>query len=183
MRKRFAVIGIICGLVLTHSALSDQISPEDERGASEFPSSIVVSVVSDRTTYRAGDDVKIEVFLKNTSAYALAAVFYAPWYDVGLKVTDADGNNVGPNLVPRHPPMSGSIHPWPIAPGEQILAWKHVGPISDVSQYIDGAGFVSTRNWGYIFDKPGRYRLSAIRYFRNAQTQPSNPLWITVTGG
>ena len=180
MRFKFAMtvlLSLIIGLTVGNTDTRAQ-----DRAASEYRSSLIVSLLSDRQNYLAGDDVRIQVRLRNASPYPLSLLFLEPWYDMRLHVTDANGEELRPSSV-HNPGFSGSLHPRTIPPNHEILAWKYVAPIPDTSatsKLIGADGFVTTKAWGYTFDKPGIYKIVAERILGDSVSMPSNSIMITI---
>jgi hypothetical protein len=111
-----------------------------------------VSLGSDRSSYRVGDDVKIQVRIKNISSQAVEYFNGSPWTEVSLIVKDASGNRVeqtgAANPITYHTLQGSGARDLPA--GQSVtLEWR-------------GQSWSNLSNWGYSLMHPGQYTIIAV---------------------
>jgi len=159
------------------------------------PASIAVTLVSETTSYKTGDTVRLKIVVRNASASPLSLLFSGPQNDSQLSIRDAAGALVAADTRPTGPLFntSGSVAPTALQPGESVPDTEYaLGMPSDVQSSPEFAqGFVPTSWWGYTLSKPGRYTIVARRVLVPPGVSPSasagifsawsNPVVISVT--
>lgn len=177
-------------LSLAPVALAD----DEATYAASQPTSVAVTLVSERSTYKSGEDVRLKIIVRNTCGCELAILFIGPQNDTRLFVTDATGATLSPNIASEAPMFApaGAVTNMRLKPGETVLDTQYALGDQDVAADPEyRAGFVSSRWWGFSFAKPGKYTIVARRVLLWPNTvasqpngvfsPPSNPVAITIT--
>jgi hypothetical protein len=163
-----AVLAI--GLVFA-GELRAQNEPHDSMQAKDYPGAISVQLSSDRSTYKAGEDVKLRITIRNISSTTIPLLYMRGANDVTIEVKDTQGQVLKPNTQPLGTFFQGSLTQGDFEPGSEWVETKEL--------QVPGE-WMSARVWGYAFTTPGRYTITARRDLRGAQTAPSPPVTIDI---
>jgi len=167
-------------LVLGTILQSTDAFADGDMNARSQPTSVIVTLFSDKSTYRVGEDVRVKIAVRNAGPLPLIMWFTGPQNDSELTVFDQRGTVVAPSVSADRPLGTLSVAGVPIAPGQQVLDTENAMGFRGAAEMQRSDGFVSIRGWGYSL-APGRYTIVARRLLDlNVFSPPSNQVVINV---
>jgi hypothetical protein len=132
------------------------------------PQDVSVLLTAPRTTYIAGEDVRIHVRLINTSNQVLGLITRVPdWFMFGITIKNGYAGELQPN-VPKEMTPGGP---------NQVEFPPHS------SHDYSAATGTTLRHWGYALTTPGLYTIRVYSESRNKTRIYSNAISIQVVLG
>ena len=135
--------------------------------ASQHPSSLLITLSTDKVSYKLGSDILVTIEMKNTSAVPLQTNVLDAAIDFDVFITHGSIEmRPSPQAMRKFHTFVAPHRPYQIEPGAVVVDPGTNGKSSPIS------------NWGLQIDEPGTYVITAISH---ATKHRSNPVTITVT--
>jgi hypothetical protein len=128
---------------------------------------VSVLLTAPRTTYVAGQDVRIHIRLVNNSNQALSLIGFPDWLRFQITIKNGSGLELQPNV--QREMTNGSNKGLELPPHGSL----------DLS----AAASTTLQHWGYALTTPGSYTIHAILESPNKTRIYSNPISVRVVLG